>query len=198
MTDLCIYSPVNGKRALVSNNNQLHTLSETRIALHSYADRRAAYIFSMPPRTLPGTSEYMMMWFAPTDTARHAHVERVIYSWNGGSTNHNRVMTVRLYIGTPAPSANAVAFSPGNMWIGDLTPAEGSYYQWNTVGNGMTVASNGVFATGSMYSQGQTPYVFDGGMVIPNGVSVGLTVQGEEEGDFAISVIGFFEGMHNE
>ena len=192
-----IKDPLKSYHARVSSEGQLWTEAEMRPTLQAAAELGEAYQFPTPVMTLPGTSEYAVMRFSISDIDQPGHLMRLLVGWNGGSTNHNRCLIVRLYIDMDAPTANAAAYSPGNMYLGSSTPAQGTFHQWNGVGNGMTVASNGTFASASLYAQGRTAVEYDGALILPNGSTVGVTVQGEEVGLFTLNAIGFFDEVHS-
>jgi hypothetical protein len=56
----------------------------------------------------------------------------------------------------------------------------------------MTVAYFGLFMDATIYGQGTSIIDWHGGMVLPNGSVVGMTVQGEEVGKCSLNAIGYF------
>jgi len=187
-----IRDPYSDAAQRVNSYGKAQVVAVQRSGLHNWAEEGQAYMFPLEKRTLPGTAEYAVMRWSFTDPINNGHLVRMSVGWNGGTTNHNRCLIMRMYVGMSAPSANATAYSPINLYVGNATPALGDFHGWDGVGNGMTVASNGVIGMTEIYSQGLTSVEWDAGMVLPNGVVMGLTVQGEEVGDFSLTAVGYF------
>ncbi len=154
-----------------------------------------SFIYGIYNKTLPGTDEYTILRIKNVDNSRHFHIHRFILSWNGGSTNHNRTIAGSMYVGTYAPSANYTSTAPSSSNFGVNLTAPSESQIWDGVGNGMTVATNGVLAFSHYFAIGTTDVITDGSIIVPYGLSIGFTVKGEEVGLFSFLVSGWYEAI---
>jgi len=177
--------------------NRLWADSRVQTSMASVSDLLGyAFSWSLGVATLPGTSEYAMLRIENTDPGRHLHVERAVVSWNGGSTNYNRMLKGALYVGMTVPSANSESLTANSLNVGQSITAPASSQRWDEVGNGMTVSSNGVLAFKHLFGPGLTNVEFGGSLVLPFGQAYGITFQGTEVGDFGFTLSGWFEETH--
>lgn len=176
---------------------RLRTSSVVKSTLANIADESGySFTYGVFDKTLPGTSEYTILRVKNVDSTRHFHIHRFMLSWNGGSTNFNRVIRGAMYVGTYPPSANYTSLTPSSTNFGKSLTAPSEAQAWDGVGNGMTVATNGLMAFSHFFPVGITDVPLDGSIIVPFGQSIGFTVKGAEVGDFSFLVSGWFEEGH--
>ncbi len=108
-----------GVLARVDPDNRLWTAAVTKDTLGYIADTTGySFTWGIFAKTLPGTSEYLILRIKNVDSTRHLHLHRFMLSWNGGSTNFNRVIQGAMYVGTYSPSANYTALTPSSTNFG--------------------------------------------------------------------------------
>jgi hypothetical protein len=146
--------------------------------------------------TLPtADTEYLLLWFRNDDPNRLFHIDRYYISWNGADGYYNRTVDVRLYMGTPEPSANYVSFSPGNLNQSSPRVALATAYLWDTVGDGMTVSSLGTKAQAGYFAQGAVQFDVDGTFILGYGDVIGITAIPEEAGKMSIVISGWYSSI---
>ncbi len=196
MTDLVIKDGTgSGKRAKVDEDNNLRTVAITHSEIRHVSDHDGqAYVLDSGVKTLASTAEHVLSWVKLTQGSDlQGYFERLSISWNGGSTNYNRPLELRLWGGMAEPTANNVAFTPTNLNLGSPNVAQGTFWTWDGVGVGMTVAFMGLLVMSFIVSQGWTRIPFNDGIVIPTDTVLGISVIGAEVGDVGLQVLGFFE-----
>lgn len=198
MSDLSIKDGTGtGNRAKVDSENMLSTLAVTTSQLsHVSALHGEAYILDSGVKTLTSTAEHVLSWIKLTQsTTLQGFFNRLSISWNGGSTNFNRPIEVRLYGGMTEPSANNVAFTPLNLNFGSANTAAGTFWAWDGVGTGMTVASLGGLSMSFIASQGYTEIPFSNSIILPTNSVLGITAIGAEIGRIGLQALGYFEEL---
>lgn len=184
-----------GYRAKVDEYNRLltRTASITQSALVSDRDGLAFTLPAMNYSLGVGAQEYYLLWFKNKDPDRHFHINRYYLTWNGGDTNHNRIVDVRMYVGTGEPSANYVDFTPGNLNLTSPRVALCEAKLWNTVGNGITVPSAGTKAQAAYLGQGAVQFDVDGTFIIGYDQIIAISAIPEEAGKVSLIVSGWYE-----
>jgi hypothetical protein len=197
MTDLRIKDGTGSGSVVKVENTRLWTQSVMKTTLANTADVSGySFTWGCYGKTLPGTDEYTILRIKNTDSQRHLHLHRFMLSWNGGDTNHNRCIVGAFYAGTYPPSANYTSLNPSSTNFSMQLTAPSEAQTWDGVGNGMTVATNGIKAFEHYFPQNITDVPLDGSIIVPFGISVGFTVKGEEVGKFSFLVSGWFEDTH--
>lgn len=183
------------RRAKVNTNGQLHVRAITTPRIHQASDGGNAYMLGTTLLTLGGVAEHNVLYGAPSPPeGKLAVFDKIRLSWNGGDTNHDRALVVRLYADSSAPTANKTTVIPANLNFGSANLAPGTYERWDGVGtSGMTVASQGTLALTWIISQGMTIVDFDDSIILPKGSALLLTVEGEEVGKFSVNAVGYIE-----
>jgi hypothetical protein len=103
-------------------------------------------------------TEHAILRLNPTSPTRQFFVQRFFIS-----VRDTTPVIFRLYVGSSAPSANNVAFTPGNAnTLSAITPSLDAEV-WDGVGTGMTVSSLGTQAFAAYFAQGATDVPIDGG-----------------------------------
>jgi hypothetical protein len=177
-----------GYAAEVDVNNRLHTKAVTLQELRVISDAdQQAYMISTDLLTVPA-SEANVFWFKFTGANQRIHIEKFWFNWNGGDTNHNRVVIARFWAGMAEPSANNEVLTPGNLYFGSVNSPSLSAQGWDGVSTGMTIASQGGQMGTALLAQGQTVMEHGGAVVLPKDQIFGLSVQAEEIGKFAFAL----------
>jgi hypothetical protein len=176
----------NSDKAKVDSDNRLHTLAVTRSELAYTSDKKQlGFMYSLGDLTLPA-SEAFVAYNLNNDVLHNVFLSRIIVSWNGGNTNHNRVAKLRFYSGNPAPTVNFEVVTPGNLYVGSTNTADMVLYGWDGGGAGMTIGA-GMSVMSAYVAQGATVIELDGAMIFPKGRSMIVSVEAEEIGDFSYS-----------
>jgi hypothetical protein len=176
----------------VDNRNRVYTnsVSIREMSFISGVDEQA-YAFTTSNLSIT-TSEYAVAWITMPTGTDHMHIEKAWLNWNGGDTNHNRVCFVRFHGAMGTPSANHQAVTPRNLRVGSSNSANLTVYEWDGVGSGMTVSTNGASMGLIHVTQGLTTVDLDGSVIVPKDGVLGLTVEGEEAGKFAMGLTLWF------
>lgn len=152
-----------------------------------------SFTYGVYDKVLPGTDEYLVVRMKNTDSSREFHIHRMMISYDGGSTNYDKVIRGGFYVGTYPPSANYISIYPSSTNFGKSLTAPSESQSWDGVGNGMTVATNGLLAFSNYFSKGLTDVPLDGTIIVPFGQSIGITVKGDEIGKFSFLLSGWFD-----
>jgi hypothetical protein len=178
-----------GHAAGVNEDNQLYVESKS-IKDIAYVSKikNLSFIFTTSQFSIV-TSEYHILWLKVTDSVYELHLDKLMLNWNGGDTNHNRVCFVKIYRGTSTPSANNSVITPSNLKISNSENTDVTVNQWDTVGSGMTVFSNGTNISLLHTSQGCLSVDFNSALIIPKNGVIGITAEGEEAGKLSLSLL---------
>lgn len=165
---------------------QVEAMIKGEMAYVSEVDGEA-YTFSTGNLSIIAES-YAAAWVKLPVNTRHIHLDKAWLSWNGGDANHNRVAYVEFVGGMFEPSANYSDVVPLNMNLGSANTSDLLVKKWDGVGAGMTVAFPGVSMGVIHVRQGLTEIALGGVVVIPKDGILGLSVEGEEAGKFALGM----------
>lgn len=185
-----------GEQARI-RGHRVHTAAITRTSMSDAADNTGyAFIYPINDITLPGTNEYAILRVKIADVSRHFHLERLLASWDGGSTNFNRVARIGLYRGMSDPSANyeILAAPASNFGLSLTSPTD--VQRWDKVGNGMTVASNGTLLCSHYVKAGLSDLTIGGSIILAYGQDLSVTVKATEVGVLSFLMSGWFEEVH--
>lgn len=194
MSDAVIKSGTgNGASAKVDGFNRLSTVADIREEIRTASARGNAYLLATPKFSVTAGIAYPLLRLSIL--SQYFFFSRVICSYNGGNTNHNRTGQVSMYIGMPAPTANNTAYTPKNLLTSNLTPADGTFDMWDGANNGMTVAANGLYVASLLAGQGVTDVDFRNSLILTPGQSIGFVFTPEEDGDVTLTVTGFYQDL---
>lgn len=181
-----------GRRAKVNTDNQLLTRAVS-LPYNTFISDSKGLSFSMSTGMLTMTTTAgVVMYFKNTDSESF-HIQSIFINWNGGSTNFNRPAYLSLYIGTYPPSANHSAGTVRNLNTSSGNTADMDFYIWDEVSTGMTTATNGVYVSTTIASQGLQQIAVDGALIVSQNTSVGIVCDAEEIGELCIHVTGYYE-----
>ena len=139
-----------------------------------------------------------VLWFRNDSPDQDWHIHKIIFGWNGGSTNFNRTLFSLIHYKTGAPSANHTAIDAAIENISRtgsaaaVTKPNFLGYKWDGVGTGMTVGSGGFTQIPNRIAQGDTEKSINGEIIVGPGDSMEFRVTPEETGEFHVSVV-FYE-----
>jgi hypothetical protein len=181
-----------GYVAKVDFENRLHVNSVQETAFHHNAEGDEGYFASslLCPVTVAGGRMFRML-----ADEYHLHVYAISMSWNGGNTNHNRMVQVDVYKGDPLPSANYVDVTPKNPIFGRPRTPEATMQSWNGVGDGMTVAAGGELQASFLIGPGTTFLPVEGMFMAAKTAAFSVNAKGEEAGNFIFTVMGYIEEL---
>lgn len=178
-----------GYRAFVNDYGKLEVCAtvETNESYISSVFGRAFSVSTLV-HTLNSTNEHYVMWLQNQSQQYDMRIWVANFAWNGGSTNHNRVMKWNWYVGSGEPTANHTTAISGNLNLKSNNDSEVSVYKWDGVGDGMTMGSSGVLTTQELFSQGHSIIEARGIPVIGYNDISAFSITGEEIGDFVITL----------
>lgn len=183
-----------GYKAQVDSDNRIATQAITTSRSTFIANAHGkSFIFSVNELTVTGGQESFIMWFQNNSTIENMFLQQVIFSWNGGDTNHNRTVLLRTWVGPTEPSANNATGVFGNTNSSSSIIADATGYYWNGTGTGMTVSDFGTKTLGMYHAQGQHLIDVNGGFIFGKGRSAGSSVIAEETGKLSIAIQVWFE-----
>lgn len=184
-----------GYRAKVNNNNRLLTTANTQSTISAVSNEFGqAFSFSALEKAVVANTEYHLLWIKNTNPNNNFLINRVVVSYNGGNTNHNRVVTGRFRLGSIPPSANFTSIPGGALnqsKNANIPLAEA--YVWNGTGSGMTITSSGPIALSGYFRQGFTDIVYDGTFSLGYNNVIDLTMTAEEDGLVSLVVTGWYD-----
>lgn len=185
-----------GYSAKVDKFNRLHTTS-TIVSEIEYVSLTAgdSYSITTPNYTFNSTNEHPWLWIKNNEPNLTMFFDSIIYSYNGGDTNHNRTLTKRIYRNPPEPTDNYEVLNSNNLNFGSARVANIVAYSWDsTSSDGMEIDLTNTRNTLTSIVQAGTPVLSDvEGMILPFGTSVLISFEPEEIGNASISVKVFFK-----
>lgn len=147
--------------------------------------------------TLTGSESFApILWLKNNDPDNYFHIQKLIFGWNGGSTNHNRTILsfIRYQITVPT-GANADA-TPAieNISLSGTTEAvtdsKATAYKWDGTGSsGMTGGSGGFLQIPNRIAQGNTSINIDGEIILGQGDTMQMEVIPEEAGLYNVAIV---------
>lgn len=180
-----------GRKAQVDDEFRLRTRGVTQSQLSHASDfHEDAYGINTPMLTVTVTGG-RILYIKNTDPDNDFYFTDFWFNWNGGSTNHDRVMYGQMYFEDGAPSANNTAGGAGNLNTGSVKTALMDVEYWDEVGDGMTVVA-GTKAFDFIVAKGAAHYFVDGAIILASGKTAGFNLRGEEVGEASINILGYF------
>ena len=192
MTEQIIDGTGTGKLLKINADNKAEVVAVTQTEEAFYAELGFSFFVSTGVVTLNSTNPHLLMYIKNINAVLNMRVWVVNFTWNGGSTNHDRVMKWSLIGGLNAPTANHTLVTPTNFNFTSGITAEALVYKWDGVGDGMTYTGGGV-GTEQLYDKGFTTNETRGLPILGLNDVVGLTMTGEEIGDVSIGTRFFYK-----
>lgn len=130
-----------GPWAKVDRYNRLHVYS-TKISEASDISVRSKEAFSVttPVHTFNSLNEHPWLWIRNDNPEKLLFFSSIVYSYNGGDDNHNRIMIKKVYGSPPTPTERYEETNIVNLNIGSLNTPLMTVYSWDgSSGDGMEV-----------------------------------------------------------
>jgi len=178
-----------GYWAKVDSYNRVHTYSTTIKEISDVSTRNEnAFSVTTDLYTFNSTNEHPWLYIKNTNANLMLYISSIIYSYNGGDTNHNRTMTKRVYRDVPSPTDRYNDYCQANLNVGSNNTALLTAYSWNGNGDGMEVdISNANYVSTSVVQQGSLTLGDLEGVVLPYNSALLFTYEPEEIGKATIS-----------
>lgn len=164
-----------GYKVKIDDKNKLYTFSHT-ITDDQVASIQGRY-YTTSSGMLPVTATGgRMQWIKLTETSKVLLLSHISVSWNGGSTNYNRPVKLGIYALDSEPSANKTASLAYNQNSLSSNTASMTIWNWDSVGDGLTIGTPGINTVNYMCQQGYTNINFRNAWILgPNSIwSFGL------------------------
>jgi hypothetical protein len=144
-----------------------------------------------------GESTAPMLWIQNNDPDNLYQVDKVIYGWNGGSTNFNRTCFCLISYQVSEPSAANTSINANIENISRsgtsaaVTDSKLTAHKWDGTGSsGMTGGSGGYGQISNRIAQGDTSLGFIAGQIIlGQGDTMQISVTPEEAGLFNAAIV---------
>lgn len=174
----------------VDSNNRLQALSIDVPLVAQKAIDGDTYVITTAflPVT---TTEGLVQWFTNNETDKILVIETVQIFFNGGDTNHNRMVKWRSYPLTTEPTTNTVTSPFANFNSTSAKTFNGIHKYWDGVGTGMTGHVLGPQTSAILIGQSGAIFAARGVQLIGPGLSIGATMEAEETGVASIFVVAY-------
>jgi hypothetical protein len=172
----------NSYRAQVDARHELHTRARTVDQAALKCVDGQIFLLSLPFYTVPA-SGHILAWMKFTDPNNYFVLDKLIPSWNGGDTNHNRAMLVEFILYSGDPTAGHTAYGLANSNTLSTNTLDATVYAWDGVtSGGITLTSAGISTGRMIVGQGYTIAPVDGKMIVGPNTTLAVKVTPEEEG----------------
>lgn len=142
--------------------------------------------------TLNSTNQHLLLYMKNTSATKRLYNATLEIGYNGGSTNHNRCVSLQILAGFTGPTANhtPAVFNNVNFASGNVAEALG--YVWDGVGDGMTFSGGGVVNSAVM-AKGHQVYDTGGMPIMGLNDYIGIAAVGEEIGTVSVTIRLFYK-----
>lgn len=171
-----------GYLAKVSNDNKLWVESVATPKITDVAARGESYFLSINDAPLASGTDTKVLYLKNGDPTMYMYTHVLCLGWNGGSTNHNRCMTMYSIAGTGVPTSGAQSVVVPNFLVGIGGLANGTFMRWDKTLAGGMVTPGGTAAVGLICAQGMTYHWLNGALVFPPGQERCFSLKAEEDG----------------
>ena len=145
--------------------------------------------------TIASGSAHSVLWLRNDGADTDMYIMKLIFGWNGGSTNFNRTIFSLIYYQRTIPTANnttntaAIENISRSGAAAAVTDANISVETWDGVSTGMTGMTGGYAQIPNRLAQGDTEKFIDGQIVLGQNDTMSIDVTAEETGLFHLSVV---------
>ncbi len=148
--------------------------------------------------TLTGSeSTSPMLWLKCNDPNNLFQIDKVIYGWNGGSTNYNRTVFALISYQTSVPTGAESSADPAIENISKsgaaaaITDSLAVAHKWDGTGSaGMTGSTGGYGQIGNILGQGNNSIDgIAGQIILGQGDTMAIAVTPEEAGLFSVAIV---------
>ena len=136
-----------------------------------------------------------VLWLQNDDPDTQMFVQKLIFGWNGGSTNFDRTVFSLISYQTTVPTGNNTATSPAieNIAKSGSTAANtdslATGHVWDGASTGMTGSTGGYGQIGNRLAKGNTSISIDGEIVLGQNDTMAISVTPEEDGLFNVAIV---------
>ena len=171
-----------GYIARVDKNNRLKTESETSDLAVVSNKAGEAYIISSGRMSLGAGVETNSLYIENTSPDRDLVADEFHINHNGGNTNADKLLDIKIYVGALEPTANNTLVTPGAANTSSTITAPVKQYSWNGVGSGMTTAFQGINIGSTFYERGFTANNLPSKFIVGPGQKILITMEMAEAG----------------
>ena len=144
-----------------------------------------------------GMSLAPVLWLKNSGTDYDFYVQKLIFGWNGGSTNFNRTILSFIKYQTTQPTTNTADASPAVENISKsgstsaVTDPDATALKWDGGGAdvGMTGGSGGYLQIPNRLAQGNTSIPIDGEIILGPGDAMEMQVTPEQDGLYNVAIV---------
>ncbi len=192
-----------GSGSLLKGTSDNRFLGDSIIEPISSERSRQGKLWGVGTGNLTVTSSMSLgsvLWFKNNSSTNDWYIQKLIFGWNGGSTNFNRTLFSLIFYNTPEPSANNTAITAAIENISRsgsdsaVVNSDFTGHKWDENSTGMTVGAGGYAQIPNRIAQGNTSVQIDGEIILGPSDSMEFRVTPEETGEFHVSAV-FFEVM---
>lgn len=139
-----------------------------------------------------------VLWIKNTGVTYDWYVQKLVYGWNGGTTNHNRTVLSFIKYQTTEPTGANTAINAAIENISKsgsaaaVTNTDFTGHKWDESGTGMTGGTGGYLQIPNRLAIGNTSIPIDGEIILGPGDSMELQITPEEDGLFNAAIV-FYE-----
>jgi len=177
-----------GKIAMVNSEGHLmvRSIMETD-AIHTNHKLKDYYAVMSGVVTANSTNEHAILFIKNVDPNKNMYIDALVYGFNGGNTNHNRALRVKVYKDSGLPTLNNTLITPGNLNWTTSNISNTICYKWDaTATDGMTMGSAGLLIYDNILAQGLTSLHISGIPILGFNNSITVSYVPEEVGNFSV------------
>lgn len=137
-----------------------------------------------------------ILWLKNNDPDYNFHIQKLIFGWNGGSTNHNRTVLSFIRYQATVPTGAHTSATPAIENISKsgtteaVTDGNAVAYKWDGTGtSGMTGGTGGYLQIPNRLAQGNTSIQIDGEIILGQGDTMQMEVIPEEAGLYNVAIV---------
>lgn len=151
------------------------------------AIKKGQFFFTSTAFLTVTTVEGLMFWLENSSVTKNLYISSFRMFWDGGSTNFNRPLFIRIERGTTQPTTNTTTGTINQTNLNSTLQSESTALYWDEVGTGMTGHVAGTSWRYVIHRIGADKIDFDGLYVIGPGDTIGVYARGHEIGELAFS-----------
>lgn len=178
-----------GYLARVTSDNRLETYSiQSPYIEYATSRYQNGWNLNLVSAPLTGGVETIVAQLKNTDS-NNAYIWNYLISYNGGDTNHNRVMSFNVKVGTGAPISAYVTANIAPLWVNLQKSSTLTGYIWDkTTAGGMVMANAGTTVFSTYVAQGSFLHAVEGSVTLPPGETITYSMIAEESGLASLAI----------
>jgi hypothetical protein len=190
MSDLRIKDGGGSGSAALVDTGRLQTDAVIESSFHRLSEEGFGWTLSMPKKTLTTTGG-QVLWAAANDLP--LHIFGIHVGWNGGSTNHNRMVELEVRFQSTVPTALNTELLARDARAGVTRIPDITAHVWNGSSDGMTGSTEGILMHTFTCGPGYSFISLDGSLLVSTDVSFSINAKPEEVGTLTLSMHGYQE-----